>query len=887
MTRWLDALLGDGPLRAGDEGVRLAFETPLPAWAWALLCLGGVGLGWLSYRRLEGPLAARLALGAARTGLLLLLALLACGPKLVRPNEAIEPDWVLMLVDRSASMAIADAPSATASEPSTAGPRRTRDEQLRAAWASQAGALEAVSRDRVVRWLGFDAGVFELPDPPTIPAAGEPSGAGSTPAALAVPAPTPTPPSGARSDLGRALDQALAQAAGRPLSGIVVFSDGRASDTASRAVLRRLAAERAPVVAVALGSDEPLSDWSVRAVSGPGVAFAGDVVPVEAVVERSGTDASPSPRLVELVDNRTGLVLDVQRLEPSSAAGGPAGGGSGVWSQRVTLTSTPGSEGVADWSVRVRDESGRPDLIAGNDAAPLRVEVVDRPLRVVYFDGSPRWEYRYLQAILTRERSVASTALLLAPGRRYVQEGNTPIDAVPADERAWNGVDVLVMGDVKPEVFSPEQREQIRRRVAVGGAGLLWIAGESAVPGAWRASPLGDLLPFTGEASSLGAAGAPGAGAAGSAEATPTWDVDVTLAPTPLAQRLGVLRLMREPDERGWWPPALSQPDLGWPRLRWAQRIEPSSLKPAAEVLALAVPVSSPGDASAGTPAVLSMRYGAGRVIYVATDEVWRWRFGRGEDYPERFWLQLIRLLGREAVARGGRSALLTATPARAELGQSVRVVAEPLEQALIDSAGATMTVRVRRLGATPTPTLAPTTATAPKAGVADPDPDALDPTDQIDLTLRPTATRVDQPDRRDRSERLTYAATWTPSRSGTYRLELLDAQPGPSSSAGVAGAEPAADRAVTTEVEVFLSNDELRRPETDHALLASLARETGGALLTPGQLDRLPELLPRREVRVALAPDERTLWDTPLALAVLLTLLTLEWIGRRLIRLV
>lgn len=72
------------------------------------------------------------------------------------------------------------------------------------------------------------------------------------------------------------------------------------------------------------------------------------------------------------------------------------------------------------------------------------------------------------------------------------------------------------------------------------------------------------------------------------------------------------------------------------------QRIDPSSVKPTAEILADARRRFPAGGSAATSAAVLTMRFGAGRVAYVATDETWRWRYGRGESYQERFWLPLI-----------------------------------------------------------------------------------------------------------------------------------------------------------------------------------------------------------------------------------------------------
>src|SRR5262249_39576257 len=129
--------------------------------------------------------------------------------------------------------------------------------------------------------------------------------------------------------------------------------------------------------------------------------------------------------------------------------------------------------------------------------SPVRVRVLDRPIRVALFDGYPRWEFRYLKNLLLRERSIRSSALVLSSDRRYLQEGTDPLASIPRTKEEWQPFDVIVLGDVRAELFSTEQLAQIRELVSSKGAGLLWIAGPSATPQTWRGTPLADLLPFT------------------------------------------------------------------------------------------------------------------------------------------------------------------------------------------------------------------------------------------------------------------------------------------------------------------------------------------------------------------------------------------------------
>jgi hypothetical protein len=893
LVRWL---LDLNSLRFGQKGVEFGFARPIPAWGWALVVVGAVTLAAWSYRRLEGSRAGRVSLAIARSLLLIALVVLIAGPRLVKPNETEEKDWVLVLADRSASMGIKDAPPASAPDesptPGSQPPRISREQQLEGALVAGAPVWNELARERVLLWMGFDSGAFELKASAGAgeKSAGEPGeSAGALPVQLGEPA-------GRRTALGRSLEQALRRAAARPVSGIVLLSDGRSIDEPSRAILRRLQAEHIPVFTVPLGSAEPVADLAIRRAECPRTAFVNDFVPVEVEVERLGAPAATvgeRAAKVQLVDQATGIVLDERPVTwpaPSPAPAHPDGAPAPAPpapATTVTLTTKAGEAGKSRWGVRLIP--GGPDLVAENNTADVAIELLDRPLHVAYYDGYPRWEQRYLKWLLVREKSMEASTLILSSGRRYVQEGQDSLISLPRSPEEWRQYDVVIIGDVRPEVFTTEQLEQIKEHVAVRGAGLIWIGGEGATPLAWRGTPLEDLLPFSITES-------PDSPASG----LRAWGVPVNVRPTPLAERLGVLRLSSEAQAaaeggaggadagaHAFWPRALSDPAVGWSRLYWAQRIDAATLKPTAEVLAEAIasaagaPQSAdeptPGAPAAGTgggagaggamqssPLVVSMRFGAGRVLYVATDEIWRWRYGRGEFLPERFWLQMIRLLGRESLSRSGKAARLEASPRRAEVEQPLRISVELLDQSLVDAAPLSVKVRIIREGSV--------------------DPGARPrPTDDeaapIELVLLPEGGAVSTPTSgpAKRATRM-LAGTWLATESGRYRIEVAD--PLIASVAGTAGG------GLATQVEIWLPEDELRHPETDHALLARLSQATVGQLLTPDRLGELPRLLHKRRLRLAGEPEIETLWDTPLSLIVVVVLLTAEWIGRRLIKL-
>lgn len=834
MNDALNWLLRLDALKPADPGVQWSLLYTLPPWVWALVITASFIAAQWTYRRLEGPKPARLFLGLTRALLLILLVFLLLGPRLIRPSETVEKDWVLVLVDRSASLAIADAP-ADASSTSTSSSPRTRDDQLRAALLAASPTLQTLARERVVLFMGFDAGAYELK-----PTAAASAAATSTTPTLPI---NLTAPVGNRSSLGSALDAALARAAARPVAGVIILSDGRSTDQLSRATLRKLASDRIPVFSFPLGSALPQTDYLIRQVIAPPSAFLSDIVPVQVALQRTGATSATAEVKLRLIDSATNATLDEKTVRFAPGSTNP--------DQPVTLSARPDTPGPRAWTVRL--EPAGPDLLPQNNEARLALALVDRPLRVLYIDGYPRWEYRFLKNILAREKSVSFASTLLAVGRRYLQEGDEDLDAIPSTAQEWAKWDVVMLGDVRPDVFTDQQLAQLKDRVARGGAGLLWIAGEGAVPTAWRTTPLGDLLPMSfsqGEASIR------------------SFARDVLLRPTPLADALGIMRLEDSPANPNsaadsaaaalaqaspFWPQALSDPANTWARLRWVQNIEPSTLKPAVETLAVAQTIEiGEAERPRPSPAVLTMRFGAGRIIYVATDEIWRWRYGRGDQYPERFYLQLLRLLGRESVSRSGKPAVLAISPERIDLGQPARVSAEIVDQVLVENPPASLTVRITR-------------AQSPTA--------ADEPVEPITLNLRPEWQGA-----ASTNQRLAYVATFVAPATGRYTATLTDAL---LSTTPTTPTDP-----ITAEAEVLLADDEQRQPETDHPLLAQLSTATGGSVLSESDLKNLDRLLPRRELRTTGIAQEHTLWDTPAALLLILVLLTVEWVGRRLIRL-
>jgi uncharacterized membrane protein len=792
--RWL---LGLDKVDPTDPTAVLTWGHPLPSWAWVAIVAAVIAMAVLSYRHQLGRPLGRTLLTTARALLLLLIAVLLARPMILLPRETVEPDRVLMLVDRSASMSVHDViapppapqpPGSPVQPPTTPQPPRpqriSRDQQLRDLLAANAPLWQTLQKDHVLEWLGFSQTLMPLGDRAAAAELDEPTGRVTA--------------------MASAIGEAVRRATGKPISGIVLISDGRSSEALGSDTVTMLRQMGVEVFTVPLGSPDPPVDLSLQRIDIPDRAFVNDSVPVAVTISRTGPrteligvsgpadSTAPPGTFVKLIDKTTGQVLDQQPVTNLDAP--------------VRLITTPKAAGSATW--RVELVTSEPELIVDNNQQDLPIALLDRPIRLLLVEGYPRWEYRYLKNAITREASVESSIMLISADRTFAQEGTVPLRRLPRTAEEFKPYDVIIIGDVPAGFFSAQQMRLLQEQIARHGSGLLWIGGQFETPASYATSALSTLLPIT------------------VSQNPDTLSPPILMDPTPAATALGVLRLISPQTPAVTWPENL-------PPLFWAQSID--DLKPAAEPLAV--------DRSTGKPLIVRMRYGAGQTMYVATDETWRWRYGRGDLYGDQFWMQLIRLLARgrlQAGAGGDQRADLIVSRRRAATGDTVVVEMKINDQTLMQPAPQQIQVQIDQAPAPGQPASSPSSAASAASQTI-------------------TLTATDEPG--------TYRATWSPQLPGPTRLNVTT---------------PAlADLGLTQTIDVERSDDELRYPATDHPLLADLAQRTGGTALAPADLPQLAQRLANRSRRTA-ADISEDLSHSPLALALLLTLLTAEWVGRR-----
>nr|MBA3482568.1 hypothetical protein [Pirellulales bacterium] len=451
--------------------------------------------------------------------------------------------------------------------------------------------------------------------------------------------------------LGDAIDFALRQLPGPRPAAAVVMTDGvntaglPLADAAARA--RTLGV---PLYVVALGSDRPRADVSLDDVLVEEVIFPGDRLQLEAAVQAVGFAGTPARVTLKSADADADAVLAATEVTL------PADGES----QLVRLALRPTTSGPMRIELEVEPQAGEED--AANNRVELTIEVRDRPIRALLVDSTPSFEFRALKSLLERDPAIELRVRLQDADADFSSVDDAALRDFPATEAELLEYDVILLGDVDPQLLPRQTWDLLQKFVSLHGGGLVLIVGERFMPRSIAdIDAMRPLLP-------IDAAGANALRSDSGANHA------VRIQPTPLGLQDPSLQLGETLEESAaiWaeLPPVLWSLDAVQP-------------KPGVQVLAIGVPageISGPsreGEAPAEPPPMIMRQYvGAGEVLMHATDETWRWRWRNDDRYFARYWGQAVRRLARGRALRGVGS--LTTNRAEYEVGEAVTIRARP-----------------------------------------------------------------------------------------------------------------------------------------------------------------------------------------------------------------
>ena len=541
-----------------------------------------IGLvGW-SYHRSPGRRVWVLA--SLRAALLGMIGLAVLDPVVRLTVRTPNRERVLVLLDDSASLSLRD------------GGDTSRVDQIKRAFADpKLDLLRRLGRAGDVRLFAF----------------GRTSGLAEVAAATDLTATGPTTP------LGDAVADALARGRGQPTAAIVLVTDGQSNAGASP-----LAVPTGGVPLLVWGvGPSAARDVVVSDLYAPAVAFVDDAVPVTVHVRGAGLAGRVGHVVLKLGDR----TVDERDVTFDGA------------DQTVTMRAVPTAAGTFELTASV---APRPDeATAANNVATTRLRVVDGKLKVLLVDGSPRWEFKFLQAALLRDRRVSLRCLLQSADAGVAAGPASPYVAAFPDTREalFDNYDLVILGDVDPAtVPTPLLAEFVDRF----GGGLLVVPGKRHGLGGYAATPLAAVLPV---------------------DVTTAAATDgvrpVELRRTAAGRRSPTLRLAGDDaaSDAAW---------AGLPPVYWA--VSAVAKRGAETLLATAD----------GRAVVAAQPYGRGQAMVVGTDNTWRWRRAVGEAGYAALWGQIVQRLALPHLSGESRRATVTTDRPAYDVGDRVTITA-------------------------------------------------------------------------------------------------------------------------------------------------------------------------------------------------------------------
>ena len=266
---------------------------------------------------------------------------------------------------------------------------------------------------------------------------------------------------------------------------------------------------------------------------------------------------------------------------------------------------------------------------AANNAVTRLVDVSAEKRRILYVEGEPRWEYKFIRRAEEDDHGIQVVSMLRTTENKIYRQGiadpSELAEGFPVKAEDLFKYQAIIIGSVEAGYFTPVQQELLREFVDKRGGGLLFLGGRFALgDGGWAASSLADLFP-TFLPNEKG-----------------TFHRDAAIAQlTPAGAESPITRLV---DDRA------KNVDR-WKKLPYlADYQEPGTAKPGATVLA-EMKESTTGRT---LPLLVTQSYGRGRTAVMATSGSWRWQMSGavGDPAHDLFWQQLLRWLAADSPGR-------------------------------------------------------------------------------------------------------------------------------------------------------------------------------------------------------------------------------------------
>jgi uncharacterized membrane protein len=452
--------------------------------------------------------------------------------------------------------------------------------------------------------------------------------------------------------IGEAIKDVLADSATLPIGAVILLSDGADnSGGIDLETISEIKRQRIPVHTIGFGHEKMEHDLELTDVQFPTKALAKSRLEAEVSFHQAGFRGAKA----RLVVRDSGKILASRDIVLKADD----------VTQTEAILFNAGDPGVKDLEFSVDPQQGEENK---NNNSETRVLDVDsaKP-RVLYMEGEPRWDYKFLRRAVEDDKNISLFSVVRTTQNKiYTQVPDSSAEflkvSFPTKVEDLFGFQGLILGSVEANYFTPAQQELIQQFVDRRGGGLLFLGGRSALAdGGYEKPPFDDLLPVR------------------LPNHKNTFHRDPATASLTASGRDSLITRIEE------------SPDANvdrWKKLPYLMNFqEAGTPKPGATVLA---EINASGHT---LPLLITQKYGRGRTAVFATGGDWRWQMLQPvEDMShEMFWRQMLRWLVSDTPTRVVAS---TPRPALEDDGR-LHLRAEVRDTTYLPTSDATVEARV------------------------------------------------------------------------------------------------------------------------------------------------------------------------------------------------
>ena len=445
---WFETLFKYQPIvyQRGTLGFQL-LENPAYFALFAVAALVGA---YFLYRKIQtqSPSFSSWGMVALRTGTLVILAFILMRPVLNISTVLPQESYLAVVIDNSESMQIQD------------NGQDSRADLLMAELESSEFFANLAERFRV-RVYRFDQEAERIEDLNRMTF------------------------NGTRTRMESAMELLYQELGTVPLSGIVLLTDGvdNSSEEWTEA-LSRVQSRGIPIYTVGIGEDAIESDVELVQASTP----RNSLDDATAVAEVSFRSEGLAGRTATLQVRENGVLLKSEEITlPRDGQIGEAA---------IDLPVTNEGSRVFEFSIEAPN-----DRIVENNTLSTLIEVRNEQPEILYVEGEPRWEYRFLRRALEDDPNVRVVTLLRTSPNKFYRQGiddeETLADGFPTTREELFRYKGLILGSIESTFFTQDQLQMIVDFVSERGGGFMMLGGRNSFSeGRYQNTPIADILPF-------------------------------------------------------------------------------------------------------------------------------------------------------------------------------------------------------------------------------------------------------------------------------------------------------------------------------------------------------------------------------------------------------